>query len=129
MAHSPEEALDARNAAELLGVKVETLYAYVSRGLLSSREGGRGRARRYRRADVEALRQARGRRATAPGPLRLGESEAVVVLLSGAGVSWASSAGCPTSRNSNSKYRERIISKLPVAYESPFVGMRESCGQ
>jgi citrate synthase len=73
MAHSPEDVLDARAAAEMLGVKVETLYAYVSRGLLSSREGGRGRARRYRRADVEALRQARGRRATAAGALRWGE--------------------------------------------------------
>ncbi len=73
MAHSPEDVLDARDAAELLCVKVETLYAYVSRGLLSSREGGRGRARRYRRADVEALRQTRGRRATAAGALRWGE--------------------------------------------------------
>lgn len=73
MTHAPEDALDARDAAELLGVKVETLYAYVSRGLLSSRESGRGRARRYRRADLEALRRARGRRATAAGALRWGE--------------------------------------------------------
>ncbi|MFJ4682569.1 citrate synthase family protein [Streptomyces sp. NPDC088789] len=40
----PERRLTTKEAAELLGVKPETVYAYVSRGQLSSRraEGGRG---------------------------------------------------------------------------------------
>src|SRR5215467_4274348 len=50
--------LTAVEAAEALGIKVETLYAYVSRGLVRSEAGG-GRARRYRAADIEHLRQER----------------------------------------------------------------------
>jgi citrate synthase len=50
--------LSAREAADLLGVRLETLYAYVSRGLLGSeQEEGGARARRYRREDVLALRR------------------------------------------------------------------------
>lgn len=48
--------LNAREAAERLGVSLATLYAYVSRGLLRSEEGaGETRARRYYVEDVEAL--------------------------------------------------------------------------
>jgi citrate synthase len=48
--------LTAAEAAGLLGISTATLYAYVSRGLLRSEAGdGRSRARRYLRADVEAL--------------------------------------------------------------------------
>jgi citrate synthase len=64
--------ISAREAARLLGVKPATLYAYVSRGLLESMPGARGRARRYRRADLERLRS-EGRRAGAGAALRWGE--------------------------------------------------------
>jgi len=64
--------VSAREAARLLGVKPATLYAYVSRGLLESVAAPRGRARRYRRADLERLR-AEGRRAGASAALRWGE--------------------------------------------------------
>jgi citrate synthase len=58
--------LSAGEAADLLGVRRATLYAYVSRGLLSSADGdGPGRDRRYRRRDVERLARERGRRAPA----------------------------------------------------------------
>lgn len=57
--------LGAREAAALLGVKLPTLYAYVSRGQLTSVPGS-GRARRYRRADLEALAVRRGRGRGAP---------------------------------------------------------------
>lgn len=70
-----EAYLGAREAAELLGVKLPTLYAYVSRGQLTSVPGP-GRAKRYRRADLEALRLRRGGRAKpsgTPSPLRWGE--------------------------------------------------------
>jgi len=50
-----EEYLTVEEAAALLGVKRETLYAYVSRGILKSYKQGMKRARLYRRAEVEAL--------------------------------------------------------------------------
>jgi len=50
-----EEYLTVEEAAALLGVKRETLYAYVSRGILKSYRQGMKRQRLYRRAEVEAL--------------------------------------------------------------------------
>jgi citrate synthase len=71
------ELLTAREAAALLGVKLPTLYAYTSRGLIRSLPGGKGRARRYLRADLERLRARRdaraGHGAVAAGALRWGE--------------------------------------------------------
>ena len=69
--------MGAREAAEALGVKLPTLYAYVSRGLIRSESvGGKGRARRYRAEDVRRLRErAEGRRdpgRVAEGALRWG---------------------------------------------------------
>lgn len=58
----PSDLLTAPEAAELLGISRETLYAYVSRGLVVSQPGpGPSRARRYPRAGVEALRTRRER--------------------------------------------------------------------
>ncbi len=48
--------LNAREAAEHLGVKLSTLYAYVSRGWLKSYRRKVGRQALYRRADIESLR-------------------------------------------------------------------------
>ncbi len=66
-----DEPLSAADAAEFLGVKLQTLYAYASRGRLRSVPGTSGRARRYARTDLEALR------ARSAGPaanaLRFGE--------------------------------------------------------
>ncbi len=62
------EWLDTAEAIDRLGVKPQTLYAYVSRGLVHSEPvpagpGGRGtRSRRYRRADVERLAERGTRR-------------------------------------------------------------------
>ena len=68
--------LGAEAAARHLGVKRETLYAYTSRGLVRSVPGPRGRARRYLRADLEALRARRdartGHTAAAASALRFG---------------------------------------------------------
>lgn len=50
-----EEYLTGDEAAALLGVKRETLYAYVSRGLLKSYRQGIKRQRLYRRAEIEGL--------------------------------------------------------------------------
>jgi citrate synthase len=62
------EFLSAQEAAELLGVKLATIYAYTSRGLIQSVPGSRGRSRRYRRADLERLCARRDARA-GHGPL------------------------------------------------------------
>lgn len=57
--------LSAAEAAARLGVKPETLYAYVSRGLIGSEREPGGRRSRYLRSDVERLagRQRAGGRA------------------------------------------------------------------
>src|SRR5216684_1590992 len=64
---SSPQMLTAAEAAARLGVKLGTLYAYVSRGWLKSYKRKVGRETFYRRADIEALRGVtmpeRGRRA------------------------------------------------------------------
>ncbi len=52
---SEPEALSAREAAALLGIKRETLYAYASRGLVRSSPGD-GKERRYLRSDLVLLK-------------------------------------------------------------------------
>jgi citrate synthase len=56
------ESVSAREAAEFLEIKLPTLYAYASRGLVRSVPGGKGRARQYLRADLERLRARRDAR-------------------------------------------------------------------
>jgi citrate synthase len=51
----PGRRLSTREAAELLGVKPETVYAYVSRGQLSSRREPGGRGSTFDAEEVEAL--------------------------------------------------------------------------
>src|SRR5258705_11724426 len=54
------EWMTTAEASTALGVKPETLYAYVSRGLVGSERSPGERRSRYLRADVERL-AARGR--------------------------------------------------------------------
>src|SRR5258708_14324228 len=62
--------LSARETAERLGIKRDTLYAYVSRGLLCSVAVPGSRERGYRADEVEKLRAGRGsKRATRNEPL------------------------------------------------------------
>lgn len=51
----------AAEAAAYLGVAPASLYAYVSRGQLRSEPGPDGRTRRYRQADLDVLKQRKGR--------------------------------------------------------------------
>ncbi|MCB0989701.1 MAG: citrate synthase [Acidimicrobiales bacterium] len=60
--------ISSREAAERLGVKVETLYAYVSRGLIKAHHVQGLRGSRFHPGDVDTLAQ-RGRRATKRSPL------------------------------------------------------------
>ena len=52
-----ETYLDGNEACHLLGVKVSTLYTYVSRGVLKSYRQGIKRQRLYKRSELEALLQ------------------------------------------------------------------------
>ena len=54
-----ENYLDGREASHLLGVKLSTLYTYVSRGVLRSYKQGIKRKRLYKQAELEALLQLR----------------------------------------------------------------------
>ncbi len=61
--------MSAREAADRLGVKIDTLYAYVSRGLLRSTEVAGSRERHYDAEEVERFREGRGTaRATSAPP-------------------------------------------------------------
>lgn len=65
---APQDAhrLTTREAAELLGVKPETVYAYVSRGLLSSVRAPGGRGSTFDAEEVRALARRSGRRDPSP---------------------------------------------------------------
>ena len=54
-----ENYLDGHEASHLLGVKLSTLYTYVSRGVLRSYKQGIKRQRLYKQAELEALLQLR----------------------------------------------------------------------
>ncbi|MFB9579050.1 citrate synthase [Streptomyces yanii] len=60
------DRLTTREAAERLGVKPETVYAYVSRGQLSSRRAPGGRGSTFDAAEVDALLRRTGRREPSP---------------------------------------------------------------
>jgi citrate synthase len=68
--------LTARQAADRLGIKLDTLYAYVSRGRLRSVRLPGTRERRYRAEDVEALKN-RG-----DGPMPGSPAEALTPVVS-----------------------------------------------
>ena len=54
-----ETYLDGSEACHLLGIKVSTLYTYVSRGILKSYRQGIKRQSLYKQAELEALLQLR----------------------------------------------------------------------
>src|SRR5690349_14656602 len=55
--------LTAQQAAQILGIKTATLYAYVSRGLIRSEAiEGDSRVSRYNAEDVERLRETKDQR-------------------------------------------------------------------
>jgi citrate synthase len=65
-----ESRLTSREVADRLGVRLETVYAYVSRGVLTSRRAPTGRGSTFDRAEVDALldRERRGRPGRPPRP-------------------------------------------------------------
>ncbi len=75
--HQEHDYLTAQEAAAVLDVKLATLYAYTSRGLIKSIPSEKGRARLYLRRDLDRLRTRRDARAghgpLAAAALRFGE--------------------------------------------------------
>ncbi|NUP37944.1 MAG: helix-turn-helix domain-containing protein [Streptomyces sp.] len=63
-----ERRLTTKEAAELLGVKPETVYAYVSRGQLSSRRVPGGRGSTFDVKEVEALARRNRRESSGTSP-------------------------------------------------------------
>lgn len=49
------EFVEAQEAAEMLGVKLPTLYAYASRGRIRSFREGPKRRRLYLRSEIESM--------------------------------------------------------------------------
>lgn len=73
------EWVDAARAAERLGVKTATLYAYVSRGVLRRRRSADGRRSLFDPAEIEELAR-RGRPRRPPGPAELVVESRITVL-------------------------------------------------
>lgn len=73
------EWIDAATASERLGVKPATLYAYVSRGVLTRRHGPDGRRSLFASDEIEALAE-RGRPRRAPSPGELAIESAVTAM-------------------------------------------------
>ena len=69
--------LTARQTADRLGIKLDTLYAYVSRGRLRSVMVPGTRERRYRSEDVEARLDAR----SSPRPVHSSDPEALMPVI------------------------------------------------
>lgn len=63
-----EQYLSAAEASDELGIKLATLYAYVSRGVLRSYRQGIKRERLYRRRDVQRVLNLHPTRAGQPLP-------------------------------------------------------------
>ena len=76
MTSRSKDFLNSAEAAELLHIRRQTLYAYVSRGLVRSVRAGGARERLYARADLERLLQRAqvqgGQAAVAASALNLG---------------------------------------------------------
>ncbi|NEB12590.1 helix-turn-helix domain-containing protein, partial [Streptomyces coelicoflavus] len=68
-----ERRLTTREAAELLGVKPETVYAYVSRGQLGSRRTPGGRGSTFDADEVRALARRNRRDAGTPAASAAGQ--------------------------------------------------------
>ena len=77
--------ISTKQAAELLGVKPETVYAYVSRGQLSSRRSTGGRGSTFDAKEVEALAR-RNRREPAEGSPAAGNASAAELAAAHVGV-------------------------------------------
>ncbi|MEV6792273.1 citrate/2-methylcitrate synthase [Streptomyces sp. NPDC051320] len=79
-AEAEGERLTTREAADRLGVKPETVYAYVSRGLLRSRRAPGGRGSTFDAREVTALARRAGRREPQPAGTELAFRTGVTLI-------------------------------------------------
>jgi excisionase family DNA binding protein len=70
-----ENYLDGQEASSLLGVKLSTLYTYVSRGTLKSYKQGIKRQRLYKLTELEALLRLRPSNDSGPSSPELPHAE------------------------------------------------------
>lgn len=105
----PAGWLTSREACDRLGVRPQSLYAYVSRGLLTARK--QGRRSLYDAAAVEALAQrtARGRR---PGRLEI-HIDTEITLLDPTGKRSSRKPSAMTGSSSGSARRSSITRSKP----------------
>ncbi|ARF57828.1 citrate synthase family protein [Streptomyces gilvosporeus] len=94
-----EQRLSTREAADRLGVKPETVYAYVSRGQLTSRRIPGGRGSTFDAKEVDALARRSGRREP-----------------SGAGGEWAMGTGITLIEGDRCYFRGVEATELAAAY-------------
>lgn len=129
--------VSGREAAALLGVKRETLYAYASRGLVRSEPSSVGRGRRYNRDDLERLKARHDARSghgpVAAGALRWGEPvlESALTAIEAAGPRYR---GHPSAELAASASLEAVAELLWTGslpepaprWQDPGVGLRVS---
>ncbi len=72
-----ENYLSGDEASHLLGVKLSTLYTYVSRGIVRSYKQGIKRQRLYKQAELESLLQLRSNDELAGSSEHAGERRSV----------------------------------------------------
>jgi citrate synthase len=96
--HQVMPGLTAQEAATRLGVKLDTVYAYVSRGVLSARRDPSSRRSVFDPQEVEALaRRGRPRRGTRPAALDL-VVETALTTIDGQGMRYRGRDACALAR-------------------------------
>ena len=122
------EWLTTRNAVALLGVKPATLYAYVSRGLISSRQGPDGRSR-FSSEEVERLR-GRGNRVESRS--REVTVESGITSVSGGEIRFRNvdsfELAAEHSRRSGSKHKQELaVADEPCVFRSHSSHLLSGC--
>jgi len=79
---APTERINAVDAASRLGVKRETIYAYVSRGILTSQRHIDGKTSTFDPSEIERLRRSRNR--GRPGRLEVPITSSITEVTDGA---------------------------------------------
>jgi citrate synthase len=113
-----ERLLNVSEAAARLGVKADTIYAYVSRGLLARRDPG-DKESRFAAADIERL-ATRGRRGVAPKPQPLLITSELTDIADGA-VYYRGKSAVELARNSSFEQVAEWLWGVPNAAHAAFV--------
>ena len=102
--------ITAAEASARLGVKRETLYAYVSRGLLASERGDDGRSSTFDPGEVDALRAGRRRRGRGEIDTRI---TSAITYLSDDTLAYRGTPGLFADNTRSYLYNNNISSLIP----------------